>query len=336
MSLESIYTLLKIQKTVEKGEKEEENDESTKERKAVTTVFKKAKDDGRKRFHPARFLALPSSHPRKWYKKVPKKRSFVKNKAMEYTGTLNAVSDLALKKLHNRCKATELKHFYAGNLNIAAKKTEVRKVVDGGIETSFDLAWSDPSTVNQVQEAIINFGCALHMVWPTDSTAWSMIRLLTKYKWLVKADEGKRASLIIKFFNNVANQNANRACNRECPLSFQEQEGVLKHILTVNHMRPEVPIDDISRTSFNKPQFGGNKQGGGGGSNTKVSKVAKSKDGKSLCYGFNDMNGGSCQNKADGSGCKRTDGLQLAHLCNAYNATKKEYCLLAHPRKRHR
>lgn len=327
---------MKIQKASEKTEREEDLEESTKEEKPRTIKFKKAKDDGRKKFHPARFLALPSTHPRKWYRHVPKKRSqFIKNKAMEYTGTLNAVTDQALKRLHNRCKTWELKHFYAGNLNISSKKTEVRKVVDGRIETSFDLSWTNPATVGQVQEAIINFACALQMVWPTDATALVMLRLLVKYKWLVKAEDAKRPNLIAKFFNNVCGQNASRACNRECPLSFQEQEEVLKSVLTMNNVRPEVPIDDfVQRSSAGK---GAGSKASSSGSGTKSSKTARSKDGKPLCYGFNDTNGGACQNKADGSnGCRKADGLQLAHLCNVFNPTKKEYCLGTHPRKRHR
>ena len=57
------------------------------------------------------------------------------------------------------------------------------KVVDRRIETSFDLSWTDSATVGQVQEVMINFACvALHMVWPTDSTALIMLRLLLMYK----------------------------------------------------------------------------------------------------------------------------------------------------------
>ena len=340
MELANIYMILKLQKTVEKGEKDHDNDDSVKEGKQKTFTFKKQKDNGRKRLHPARFLALPIHHPRKWAKKVPKKRTpFVKNKALEYTGTLNSVTDQALKKLHNRCKPTELKHFYEGNLNIASKKTEVRKVVNGTIETSFDLSWTDPSTVGQVQEAIINYGCALHTVWPTDATALIMMRVLINYKWLIKAEDNKRAGLITKFFNNVAIRNANRACNNECPLSYAEQETVLKGILLVNHIRPEVPIDEgPGRHQQPKSQFNSaSKQQGGVTGSSKNSKFAKAKDGRSLCYGNNDMKGGSCQNKAHGnSGCKRTDGLQLAHLCNAYDVAKKDYCLGAHRSKHHR
>lgn len=334
MSLQAINTVLKMQKTVEKTDKEEENDEFTKEGKVKSVTFKKAKDDGRKRFHPARFLALPFSHPRKWYKKVPKKRSpFIKNKAMDYTGTLNAVSDIALKRLHNRCRAWELKLFFAGNLNIASKRTEIRKVVDGRIETSFDQSWTDPSSVGQVQEAIINFACALQMVWPQDATALIMLRILIKFKWLVAAEDSKRASIITKFFNNVCSQNANRACNRECPISFREQEETLKSILAMNNIRPEVPLDN-----FAQRPTGSNKAQGKAGSqvNSKSSKTAKSKDGKPVCYAYNDATGNTCQNKQDGSGCRRADGLQLAHVCNLFDKSKKEYCLGAHPRKRHR
>ena len=159
----------------------------------------------------------------------------------------------------------EMKHFFAGNLNVTTKKTEVRQIQDGKVETTFDFAWTDPGTVGGVQEAMINYACGMHPLWPEDPTALIMFRVLITYKWLVHVWENKRVSIMIAFFQDVLRQNAGRAANSEEPLSYDEQESVLKNLLRSNNFRPDIPLDD-----YKKQNFGGNgKNSTASGSNYK-------------------------------------------------------------------
>ena len=344
LDMAQITALVKLKSNVDKKEKEEENDGCLKEGKEIKRKFKAFTDDGRSKLHEARFLALPSKHPRHWYKRVPMKRKpFIKNRALDYTGIQNAVTNYAVKRVHDRTKAVQLKHFYSGNLNVSSKQTEVRKVTGDKVETTFDLAWSDPASIGQVQEALLNYACLLQSVWPSEATALIMMKVLTKYKWLANVDDSKRASLVCKLFEDVSRQNAGRATNKEAPLSADEQEEVLKSILLRNNIRPEVPIEDNTKSQTrNQGRQGGygsgsaNRQSFKQASARKTFPTAKSKDGKGVCYGFNDMNGGSCRNTREGNGCKTAAGVQLAHVCNHFDKTKQVYCLGAHPRKQHK
>ena len=341
LGMEQIAALVKLKSTVDKKEKEDENEHYLKEGKEKKRRFRSFTDNGKDKLHEARFLALPSKHPKSWYKKVPIKRSpFIKSRTLDYSGTHNAVSDFALKRINNRGKPVQLKHFYSGNLNVSSKQTEVRKVKEDRIETSFDLAWADPTSMSQIQEALINYACLLQAYWPTDFTGLMMMRLMIKYKWLAHVGESKKAELACKLFEDVARQNASRALNKEEPLSFEQQEEVLKSILIRNNVRPEVPIDEAAN-KWQQNKYSGNKYNGGGGPKPSFTKnrplqTAKAKDGRGLCYGFNDMQGGSCRNTKSGDGCKKADGLQLAHLCSFFNKTKQEYCLGNHARKNHK
>ena len=335
MSMDRIVAFITLKNTLEKGAKEEAGN-SLKESKQKTVKFKAQEDNGRSKLHKARFEPLPTVHPKKYFRKIPQTRPYIKNRALGYSGLENVVSDLTLKKLHNRCIATKLKFFFSGNLNISSKQTEIRKVKEGRIETSFDYSWTDPSTIAHVQEALINYTSLLQNIWPQDCTAVMFLRLLIKYKWLIRADESRRPELITKLFDNIMVANAGRACNKEAPMSFQQQEEALKAILTANNVRPEVPMNDIGNKS--QAQNNGRNQGQQNRAlpSKANSKFAKSKDGRGLCYGFNDANGNVCRNTASGNGCKRQDGLQFAHLCNYFDQKKRDYCMGSHPRKQHR
>ena len=146
----------------------------------------------------------------------------------------------------------QLKHFYSSNL----KQTEVRKVTGDKVETTFDLAWSNPASIGQMQEALLNYACLLQSIWPSEATALIMMKVLTKYKWLANVDDSKRASLVCKLFEDLSRQNAGRATNKEAPLAADEQEEVLKSILLQNNIRPEVPIEDSTK-GHNRNQTSG-------------------------------------------------------------------------------
>ena len=342
--MEEILAYYKLQKESEKAEKDEGDASGLREGKHPRIMFKEQEDDRRSKFHTASFLRLPLAAHKKWFKKMPIKRTpFVKNMGLEFTGSQNKLTDVTIKKLHSRTKPLEMKHFFAGNLNVTNKKTEVRKVQDGSVETTFDFAWTNPASVGGIQEALINYACAIHPLWPQDPTALIMFRVLITYKWLVHVWENKRVSIMLAFFQDVLRQNAGRAANREQPLDYGEQEDVLKSLLRANNFRPDIPLDD------NKPKYNntwkdrqsfGNSARKDGNPVKREKAVYKGKNGTmGVCYGYNDESGARpCNNVLQKSGdhCRNKDGVSFAHVCNVFLPAKNTWCLARHPRKDHK
>ena len=341
--LEDILALFRLSKEAKKAEKDEEDDLSVKEGSQPTVEFRRQKDDRRKRLHPASFMRLPIRKYKHWYKNVPVKRKpFIKSMDLEFTGTRNAVTDVTLKRMHDRTKALQLKHFFSGNLNVTSKKTEVRQVTEAGkIETSYDYAWSDPSTVHQIQEALVNYACCLHPLFPTDPTGLILFRVLITFKWLVHVDEQKRSKIILAFVQEVLRQNSSRAVNKEEPLSFEEQRRIIKMLLTTSGYRPEIPLIEArgpAPPAQRQREAAPDRQKGKRAGSDKRTALFKTKDGATIgvCYGFNDSGNRPCTNAPYGEGCRRPDGTVFAHVCNMFSAAKGQHCLGKHPRRQHK
>ena len=340
--IEDLLTLYKFSKETEKTDKEDGDDSSLKEGKQPTIKYKECEDDRQKKLAPASFVRLPIKKYRYWYKNVPVKRKpFVKPADLGFTGTENSVTDITLKRMHNRTNAMQIKHFFAGNLNVATKKTEVRQVTESGqVETSFDFAWTNPSNIHQLQEALITYACCLHPLYPTDPTGLILFRVLITYKWLMYVAEGSRAKIIIAFIQDVLRQNASRAVNKEVVLSFDEQMKVMKALLTVNGIRPDIPIGDIKSATAAAAPAGRSvdRSRPKGRSMDKRQAAFKTKAGTTIgvCFGFNDSGSRPCTNPPFGDGCKRPDGQIFAHVCNVYLPAQDKHCLGKHPRKQHR
>ena len=346
--MEEILAFYKLHKETEKAEKDDGDAAGLREGKHPFVKFKKQSDDRKAKLHSASFLRLPLTPVKKWYKKVPGKRSpYIKSMNLGFTGTENKITDVTIKKLHNRTKALELKHFWAGNLNATSKRTEVRQVNNGRVETSFDFEWTNPISVGGVQEALINYACAIHPLWPMDPTALIMLRVLITYKWLVNVYENKRVGIMVSFFQDVTRQNASRAANKEAPLSYDEQEKVLKNLLTVNNFKPEIPLDwGNSGNGGRQPnKQGGNNASGSGrgprsGREERNKAVLKGKNGTmNVCYGYNDESGARpCSNvlQKGGDHCRSTQGVSFAHVCNVWIPGQNKHCLQRHPRKDHK
>lgn len=347
--LEDLLAIYKFSKETEKAEKEENDDSSLKEGIQPTVKFKACEDDRQKKLAPASFIRLPIKKYRYWYKNVPvKRRPFIKPVDLEFTGTVNCVTDVTLKRLHDRTKALQIKHFFAGNLNVTTKKTEVRQITESGqVETSFDFAWTDPTNIHQLQEARITYACCLHPLYPTDPTGLIMFRVLITFRWLSHIEENKRAKIIIAFIQDVLRQNASRAVNKEVILSFDEQMKVMKAMLTVNGIRPDIPIGENrsqpgsssgTGRSRDSTDRGRSKTNGQDKRNDRRQASFKTKSGAMIgvCYGYNDTGTRPCTNTPFGEGCKRADGQLYAHVCNVWQQNLGKHCLGKHPRKQHK
>ena len=334
--LESIFNIFQSK---EKNDKGDNLETVAKDAKPVKQKFKKQSDDGRKLLHPARFLRLPLKATKKWWKEVPmaRKHTFI-SIDLEFTGTENKVAERSIKKLHDRSLLVELKNFTSENCAVAAKpRREVRRADSSSI-TDYD--WITPTSIAQVQEGIINYITVNHALWPHDTTGFSMLRLLTRFKWFEYIDEIKtRINLVTAFFNAVMRKNRTAAANKGCILSYQQQSEVLKEVLSSNGISPEPPLKEKAFPSQN--QRGGFSQQNDSGvkknlAGQKARKRAVYK-GMPLCYGHNDTKGRGCMNDKTADGCKsRKDGTLYAHRCNVFLNEKGDYCYSSHQRKHHK
>ena len=118
--------------------------------------FPAGKDDGLKKLHAARFLRLPLSEPKEYYKQVPIKHSKrFRNISLEFSGCANEVSEKTILLLHDRRNAIELKHFLAENLNVASRPMRFsQKKEDDSLVSTADYSWDEASSMRQVLEKI--------------------------------------------------------------------------------------------------------------------------------------------------------------------------------------
>ena len=314
------------------------------------TSYKKMKDDGKLKLHPARFNRAPISDLAEYYHLVPiKHKPIIRQMNLEHSGSENAVSDKTIEILHDRTKSLNLKHFYSGNLCVAAKgRKEFVTVEDGSMGKVLDYDWDSPFTIQSLQEAVLNFLVINANLYPYDTTGFSLMRILIKYRWIANAENQTiRRNVIMTFFETVSRLNATRANNSKAPLSYDKQLEVIRDILIKNAITPDFPLATIPKhqPSGNRDQ---GSQGGGSGSRQsnpggRGGRSAGFSDKKKplmvnnnrVCYTFNNKNGLVCQNTQTAEGCKN-EKESFAHVCNVYVAEKKAYCLSRqHSRKDH-
>ena len=213
---------------------------------------------------------------------------------------------------------------------------------DGGVRKQIDFDWENPFSLNQLQEAVCNFATIYQALWPMDSTPNILWRILTKYKWISAATSADiRQRVICKFFENVSRGNATRAVNGQQPTSYEQMEKTLKQVLISMGVSPEVPFTipkqaGSSGANNNSSNGGGQKKSNNKPQAKKQDRKRAEKDGKGLCFGFNAMDGRSCENPSHGNGCMgRTDNKLYLHLCSQFVPAKNDYCYEAHRRKDH-
>ena len=206
-----------------------------------------------------------------------------------------------------------------------------------------DFDWELPSSLNAIQEAISNYLCVLHQLWPQDPSAMILQRVLVRHKWVANAsDLSLRIALISDFFNAVLRLNASRASNRECVLSYEEQEKCLKDILRNSNVSPEVFGTNPLQKASKAPKSAQLSDSSAGASSTprrpfsrpERQKAITGPNGMQLCFGFNNHKG--CFNSKTSSGCKNIQGREFAHLCNWFMPSKGGPCFSQnHCRKNH-
>ena len=304
--------------------------------------FAKKTDNGRDKLHPARFCRYPMIEPSKWYDKVPiKSKPIIRQLNLEFSGSQNSVSEKTIEYLHDRTKSLSLKHFYSGNFSVSGKvQKEITVVEEGGYAKKLDYDWETPFSLQSLQEALLNYVVVNHQLYPYDTTGFSMMRILIKYRWMAHAENATvKRNIIQTFFETVSRQNASRANNSKAPLSYQQQLELFREVLLKNGISPEVPLPVIPKNvdaggsnTYSAPSSGSSARGSK--STGKSTKKVALYNNYFVCYSYNNTEGRICQNTMTGVGC--TDGKKtFAHVCNVWLSDKKDYCFKKHPRKDH-
>ena len=351
MDRSHLFEIVKMSREDMKVKKDRNADHIKGDDHLPTVKFKEQRDDRKLKLHKASMLRLPVLEPEKWYDQVPIAREEIfRSIPFSPTGSEHTISDVALERMHNRTSVIHLKYFMPENLSVSAKPMrETKRYEDDGLSTVVDLAWESASTVSQTTGAIISYGCALQQIWPMDTTGWAMMRLFNDFKWLVHVNQAKtRAQLIAATFNRITKTNGTRAANKECPLSFQEMEKILKSVLARNGQKTEAPVSGarpeidhkqkspwqgaaIQQERYKRYADGTSKRPGGQANQTARPPTVGNLQ---LCYGFNDK-GKSCSYvlQPGGYSCLNPKGVSFAHACSNFIASKGQYCLARHPMK---
>lgn len=311
-----------------------------------TILFKEAQDDGKEVLHDARWLRLPISEPTKWFPKTPKIRTEIyKALPLKFCGADNSIANKTLERSHDRTDALLLKHYLSENCNIASRpKQEIRKLNDEGqLVNSVEDAWEAVTSVTAAREAYMNYACVSFFLFPFDPTPMLMQRVMTRYNWIsaVSDNPEQRTKLIEAFFNATLQQNAFRAANDECVLSFQEQIDLLKNQLRSARVSTEPVLgrdptisksnkaSRANQSANNPPQKGGRNSGG------YAPTVYKTADNKLCCYKWNRLDGTDCNNTKSDIGCE-VNGTKYAHRCSAPAPNGQGVCGKPHRRRDHK
>ena len=335
MTREQVFKVMDIHKDQSKLKKEKNHNGAKADEKIPCTKYPEEKDDRRTRFHKASMLRLPVVEPEKWFEYVPTEREQIfKSIPLKASGSEHCLSDVTIEKLHDRTSNLDLKFFMSENISVSAKpmkKTE--RFDEDGLATITELNWENASNISQATEAIISYGAALQQLWPQDHTAWALLRLFNKYKWLVHIQPGKtRVMLVAAIFNRIMKKNALQAANKDAPIDYDEMERLLKTILTRNNQRCEVPVSG-SKPEFQSQSYGKQEARFSNQSQQRLPPLP-ALNGLKPCYGFNDPNK-PCANVPlpGGQACKNTRGLTFAHCCTNFLQSKGAYCMQAHSKK---
>ena len=313
--------------------------------KPPSVTFKEAKDNGTTKLHPARWHRGALLPPEEYYHQTPVNYSHIyKNIPMKHLGMQHKVCDKTIIAMHDKRVTLTIKHFLTENVGVAAKPRVTFTSPDGS--THSDFAWVEANTINQCQEAMLNYNCINHHLYSWDYTGLVMERILIKHRWLAayQSNPSVRVNLVKLFFNAVLRTNASRAVNREAPLVYKEQSELFDGILLTAGTPPPTstvsPPYQIPKSSVKVA--GGNQWVGGaaaasGPSGTKKGDKRKGRDGKPevrFCWVHNSTTGENCANTRTSTGCSDGKGGHFTHKCNM-KLQDGRFCNRSHRRKDH-
>ena len=332
-----------------------------KSKKLKERKFKKGADDGYNKLHEARFLRIPYGPAKKWWQQVPVNRDAegsCLDLPLEFVGMESLVAQKTQLLLHDRSYPMQLRMLSPENVNISTRaKKRIERMEGGKLTNITDYWWTDVDGIKTAQDCILSYTQLLQILWPMDPTGILMLRLLHQYGWIaVTGDEGKRVAVVQTFFETVMKENCQKAVNKKPPLKLDEQEAVLKRILSRYGLKNEVPFLhsalEVANNGANKPAAAepaaaaaaAGPSGGGRYNQRQKPKFNKERkiasyNGLGTCYDYNGKFGNKCRNSkgSSSSSCKDPNSKkEFAHVCNRFVPAKNDFCLQRHPRADHR
>ena len=303
--------------------------------------YKSQRDDGVARLHPARWERLPMAEPKKYWRRVPKKRDEIfRHLHLAHYGADGLINEATLVKLHDRQVPVELSMLHGANFTRAKSQ---------GQDSS---AWAEPTEVRQLQEAVLNYATVMHILWPFDFGPLVIMRVLIECRWgeAAGSDEKARIMIVSRFFNEIVKENSGRAVRGEPPADFEKARAKYSRIVmstfpTLGHMSTastggnNAVINSANANNRNqggarkggRPFIPGGGGGGNGGANGGLNAPKAVHNGRPVCFNLNQASGcGRRQGAADA--CLGPKGALFAHYCNFYDRAAGCFCLAQHPR----
>ena len=318
--------------------------------KLPSTTFERAKDDGKKRLHKARWLQLPIMSPAKHCRFLPLKRyPVILNLPLSFAGADNKIADRTVETFHDRSRSMSLPEFYSGNHDVAVRRGKEVTGADGN--KTLDLDWISPPNLQAIQDALVNFMILSQQLWPTDPTPACFWKTLVYFNWASELHNAKlQKDIIFSYFDRVGRENANRAVRGQGPFSQAAHVVEFRNTCADFKVNPDTLLFTSSATAS---KGAGQSQGQKSSSQPKQKK-GKAKDtpkpsdkakwptyqGLGVCFSFNSMKADAkCTNTATEKGCegvnKKGEKTLFAHVCAEWLGDRKGHCLGPHPRREH-
>ena len=207
MDSEKLQLVMSLRVSADKLEGKKDSSEVCRNDDQLPTVkYKECKDNGRDKLAEARFERMPVNPPGEWFGKVPKRRvSIFRSIPLESTGTQHSVSEETIELMHNRCRVLTVKNLSSDNINVSARPIREKKMVEGSnITTTTELAWTQPTSLSQLKDCLVNYGVIQQQLYPLDHSGWAIQRLMLRYDWMATiTHERARADFLSKFFDKL-------------------------------------------------------------------------------------------------------------------------------------
>jgi hypothetical protein len=290
------------------------------DRKPKSRRFKKFKDDGEKKLHPARFVVMPRGEPDKYWKEVPVAwQDVYRHLPLQHVGA-EGIPESTVVKMHNRKVPVEL------GLMRKEAITEVK----------------------HVEEAIQNFVAVLRHLHPADYSGLVAMRVMSESGWgeSFGGSVKERVAILRKFFDELMKENSGRAVRGDPPLGCEQSRSRWARLVAASC--PQLSMMSVGGGQIVMFNAGGNATGqaaakggagrgggqaggggsagvgggaGAGGQASQRSGVASQRtparfNGMPVCFGFNSKNG--CRRGPPGASFCTEGTFRFAHVCNLF------------------
>ena len=229
---------------------------------------------------------------------------------------LHTLNQKTIKNCHDRsCRSLKLQHFTTENLRATKNELEKKYNLSGG-EMIEGKDYKEVKSAGDAVMAVYNFSQLWRYIHPGDIFPQAMFRVVLEHFL-----EGSVTSVgpVLRFFVTVLHENANRACRKELPLTYEENcakwDLVNRQTYPAlqgqrENITPNMSSAIKGLTSALNVFKKGEKRGSPGqavGSNKRTKRIF-------YCNTYNTV--GGCRNVQSTKGCVGKDGSVYKHGCS--------------------